>query len=87
MLHEGMIKFWALHPNTMETYMLWWNGGSLKSFWTKYDSKVSKAISYDEYHLVNVGLQPFELDRIKTYRKNRVKLVFSLLTTMETCHA
>jgi hypothetical protein len=21
--HAGMIKFWALHPNTMEAYTLW----------------------------------------------------------------
>jgi hypothetical protein len=30
--HAGMIKFWALHPKTMEAYTLWWNEGSLKSF-------------------------------------------------------
>jgi hypothetical protein len=30
--HAGVIKFWALHPNTMEAYTLWWNGGSLHSF-------------------------------------------------------
>jgi hypothetical protein len=23
--HAGVIKFWALHPNTMEAYLLWWN--------------------------------------------------------------
>jgi hypothetical protein len=46
--HAGVIKFWALHPNTMEAYMLWWNGGSLHSFWTKYNSKVSEAINYED---------------------------------------
>jgi hypothetical protein len=45
--------------------MLWWNDGSLKNFWTKYDSKVFEAISYEEYHLVDVGLVLAELDRIK----------------------
>jgi hypothetical protein len=30
--HAGVIKFWALHPNTMEAYTLWWNGGSLQWF-------------------------------------------------------
>jgi hypothetical protein len=65
--HAGVIKFWALHPNTMEAYTLWWNGGSLHSFWTKYNSKVSEATSYEDYHLVNVGLQPCEVDRVKAY--------------------
>jgi hypothetical protein len=65
--HAGVIKFWALHPNTMEAYTLWWNGGSLHSFWTKYNSKVSEVTSYEDYHLVNVGLQPCEVDRVKAY--------------------
>jgi hypothetical protein len=68
--HPSMIKFWALNPNTMDAYMLWWNGGSLKYFWTNYDSKVSEATNYEDYHLVNVGLLPCEIDKIKAYRKN-----------------
>ena len=28
-LHAGVIKYWVLHPNTIEAYMLWWNGSSL----------------------------------------------------------
>jgi hypothetical protein len=85
--HTEVIKFCILHPNTMEAYMLWWNGGSLHSFWTKYNSKVSEATSYEDYHLVNAGLQPCEVDRVKAYRKNQVKLVLSLLTIMDKCHA
>jgi serine/threonine protein kinase len=85
--HIGVIKFWALHPNTMEAYTLWWNGGYLHNFWTKYNSKVFEAISYEDYHLVNAGLQPCKVDRVKAYQKNRVKLVLSLLTIMDKCHA
>jgi hypothetical protein len=66
-LYLGMIKFWALHPTTMEVYTLWWNGGSLKSFWTRYDLKVSEATSYEEYCLVDVGLLPLELDMVLAY--------------------
>jgi serine/threonine protein kinase len=85
--HVGVIKFWALHPNTMEAYMLWWNGGSLHSFWTKYNSTVSEATSYEDYHLMNAtGLLLDDVDRVKAYRKNRVKLVLSLLTIMDNCH-
>jgi hypothetical protein len=85
--HASVIKFWALHPNIMEAYSLWWNGGSLQSFWTYYNSKVSKATSYKDYHLVNAGLLPVNVDRVKAYQKNRVKLVLSLLTIMGKCHA
>jgi hypothetical protein len=86
--HAGVIKFWALNPNTMEAYTLWWNGGSLLSFWTKYNSKVSEATSYKDYHLVNAaGLLLCDVDRMKAYWKNRVKLVLSLLTIMDKCHA
>jgi hypothetical protein len=64
--HAGVIKVWALHPNTMEAYTLWWNGGFLHSFWTKYNSKVSEATSYEDYHLVNVvGLLSGDVDRVK----------------------
>jgi serine/threonine protein kinase len=48
---------------------------------------VSEATSYEDYHLVNASLQPCEVDRVKAYRKNRVKLVLSLLTIMDKCHA
>ena len=69
-LHPGVIKFWALNPNTMEAYKLQWNGGSLKSLRIKYDSKVFEATSYKDYNLVNVGLLLVELDMIKAYKKN-----------------
>jgi serine/threonine protein kinase len=49
---------------------------------------VSEATSYEDYHLVNVaGLLPDDVDRVKAYQKNRVKLVLSLLTIMDKCHA
>jgi hypothetical protein len=36
---------------------------------------------------MNAGLLPDDVDKVKAYRKNRVKLVLSLLTTMGKCHA
>jgi serine/threonine protein kinase len=59
----------------------------LKSFWTNYNSKVSEATSYEDYHLVNAGLLSVDVDKVKAYRKNRVKLVLSLLTIMGKFHA
>ena len=42
--HPGIIRLSYLHPKTMEGYTLWWNGGSVPSFWSKYNSKVSKTL-------------------------------------------
>jgi serine/threonine protein kinase len=47
---------------------------------------VSEATSYEDYHLVNVGLLPDNFDKVKAYQKNQVKLVLSLLTIMGKCH-
>ena len=41
--HPNMIKFWEVHLKTMESYTLWWNGGSLASFLQNLNSKVSEA--------------------------------------------
>jgi serine/threonine protein kinase len=34
-----------------------------------------------------IGLLVDDVDKVKAYRKNRVKLVLSLLTIMDKCHA
>ena len=81
--HASMIKYWALHPKTMEAYTLW---RSLKSLWTNYNSKVSEATSYEDYHLVNARFLPDNVDKVKAYWKNRVKLVLSLLKIMVKRH-
>ena len=66
--HASIIKFWALHPNTMEEYTLWWNGGSVHSFWTKSNSKVSEATSYKDYNLMNAAGLLFDIvDSVKAY--------------------
>ena len=55
----------------MEAYMLWRNNGrSLKNLWTNYNSKVSEATSYEDYHLVNASLLLDNVDKIKAYQKN-----------------
>jgi tRNA A-37 threonylcarbamoyl transferase component Bud32 len=47
---------------------------------------VSEATSYEDYHLVNASLLPVDVDKVKAYRKNQVKLVLSLRTIMGKCH-
>ena len=62
--HPGMIKFWAVHHKTMESYILWWNGGSLASFLQKLNSKVSKAITSENIKFSSGELLPDELDKV-----------------------
>ena len=82
-----MIKFWAVHYKTMESYTLWWNGGSLASFLQKFNSKVSEAISLENIKFSSGNLLLDELDKIMLYRRNRAKLALSLLIIVEKCHA
>ena len=84
--HPGMIKFWAVHHKTMESYTLCWNGGSLASFLQKLNSKVSKAITLKNIKFSGGKLLLDELDKVTMYRRNRAKLALSLLIIVEKCH-
>jgi serine/threonine protein kinase len=71
----------------MEGYTLWWNGGSLISFLSKYNKKVAESVDVDD--IVNqreTGLTTEELEWIATYRRNRVSLALSLLVIVGKCH-
>ena len=65
--HPGMIKFWTIHHKTMESYTLWWNGGSLASFLQKLNSKVSEAIILENIKFPGGELLPDELDKVTLY--------------------
>ena len=65
--HPGMIKFWAVHHKTMESYALWWNGGSLASFLQKLNSKVSEATTLENIKYTTGELLPDELDKVTLY--------------------
>ena len=82
-----MIKFWTVHHKTMESYTLWWNGGSLASFLQKLNSKVSEATTLKNIKYSSGELLPDELDKVTLYRRNRAKLALSLLIIIEKCHA
>ena len=62
-----MIKFWAVHHKTMESYTLWWNGGSLASFLQKINSKVSKAISLENIKFSGGNPLSAELGKVTLY--------------------
>ena len=85
--HPGMIKFWAILYKTMESYTLWWNGGSLASFLHKLNSKVSEASTLENIKYTIGELLLDELDKVTLYRRNSTKLTLSLLTIVEKCHA
>ena len=59
-----MIKFWAVHHKIMESYTLWWNGGSLALFLQKLNSKVSEAISLKNINFFDGELLPDELNKV-----------------------
>ena len=84
--HPSMIKFWAVHHKTMESYTLWWNGGSLASFLHKLNSKVSEATTLENIKYTVGELLPDELDKVTLYRRNCSKLALSLLIIVEKCH-
>ena len=85
--HPGIIRLAYLHPLTMAGYTLWWNGGSLESFWSKYDSKVHLGTPNEQIaSLPNSELTIPELERVATYRNHRVDLALSLLRIVGACH-
>ena len=84
--HPGMIKFWAIHHKTMESYTLWWNGGSLASFLQKLNSKVSKATTLENIKYTGDELLLDELDKVTLYQRNRARLALLLLIIVEKCH-
>ncbi len=85
--HPGIIKFWAINSITMEAYTLWWNGGSLKTFWEKFDSKVSEGTAHENIKFSNSGLTVAELDMVEAYRRNRAKLALALIEVIGKCHS
>ena len=82
--HLGMIKFWAVHHKTMESYILWWNGGLLASFLQSFKSKVSEATPNN---CIGCDLLPEELNKVMLYQRNCAKLALLLLVIVEKCHA
>ena len=82
--HPGVIKFWAIHSDSMEAYTLWWNGDCLRNF-LKLNSKASEAASYTKVlELKNIPME--ECERIVAFRKNRAMLAWALIYVMDLVH-
>jgi len=82
--HPGVIKFWAIHSDTMEAYTLWWNGDCLRKF-LRVNSKASDAISYEEVLKLKT-LTMEECERIVAFRRNRAMLAWGLIYVMALVH-
>ena len=82
--HPGVIKFWAIHSDTMEAYTLWWNGDCIRNA-CKFNDKASEATSYDEIMKFKY-LTMEECQRIVEYRKNRAMLAWALIYVMDIVH-
>jgi serine/threonine protein kinase len=80
----GLIKFWIVNFQTMQAYTLWWNGGSMRSFW-KNNSKISFALE-NQYILHHPNHTMQELEMILAYCTKRAKLALSLIMTMACIH-
>ena len=64
----------------MARYTLWWNEGSLQSFWSKYDSKVHLGTPNEQIaSLLNLELTIPALLQVATYRNHRVDLALLLI--------
>ena len=81
------VRFDNPDHKTMESYTLWWNGGSLASFLLKLNSKVLEATTLENIKYTTGELLPYELDKVTLYRRNRAKLALSFLIIVEKCHA
>jgi serine/threonine protein kinase len=82
--HPGLIKFWAISSVTIEAYTLWWNGGSVRSFW-RTNSLVKPSEEYK--YITRYPDHPMHvLEKIKAFRTKRAKLTMSLIMTMARVH-
>ena len=82
--HPGVIKFWAIHSDSMESYTLWWNGDNLRKFFS-INSQASEAIDYESIlRLKHVPMKTGE--RIVAFRKNRAMLAWALIYLMDLVH-
>ena len=84
--HPDMIKFWVVHYKTMESYILWWDGGSLDSFLQEFNSNIPEATPNKCIGQFGGDLLLEDLDKVMLYQRNHSKLALLLLIIVEKCH-
>ena len=83
--HPAIIKFLAIHADTMEAYTLWWNGGNLRQLIGLND----KVVPHAEWHQIKLvkELLDDQVKQITLYRKHRAKLAWALIYVMSLVHS
>lgn len=82
--HPGIIKFWAIHAESMEAYTLWWNGESMRDMFTL-NSKVSPSFTLENI-MGLLTLSEEQRKRITLFRKNSAKLAWALVYVASLVH-
>jgi hypothetical protein len=79
--HVGVIKFYAIHAETMEAHQLWWNRGTFQEMLKYHDSENQ---SFDNRELLQGGGPDFESHQcFVTFRQARVKLAWAFFVHHE----
>jgi hypothetical protein len=81
--HPGVIKLQYLNRKTLESYSLWWNGGSLKNM-RAFDLKFGE--THEMELLKDAGLDFEARKKLVVYRKNRAHLAWALMCIVDVVH-
>jgi len=82
--HPGVIKFLAIHIETMEAYTLWWNGGTL---WEMLDYNTKYSPITDNYNLLWQGGPNMKgWTWLAAFTRNCVKLTWAFINIMNVIH-
>jgi hypothetical protein len=82
--HLGVIKFLAIHIETMEAYTLWWNGGTLRKM---LDCNMKYSPIMDNRTLLWQGGPYMEGQTwLVAFRWNHVKLAWAFISIMNVVH-
>jgi len=82
--HIGVIKFLAIHLNTLEAYTLRWNGSMLWKM-LDYNTKYPPILS-NQVLLRQKGLDMEGWTQLVTFRKNCVKIAWAIVNIMNAIH-
>ena len=82
--HPAIIKIFAIHARTMESYTLWWNGGHLGDL-HKVDRKVSQMVDWHEVKRVH-EIPAEKQKELALFRKHKAKLAWALVYVTSLMH-
>jgi serine/threonine protein kinase len=84
-LHDGVIRFAAIHAERYEGYAFWWNGGILRDMFTldnRYGDNIATWVAYEN----TSGDELLHAEHLHWFRKKRTELAWALLHIMDEVH-